>query len=333
MGDPQGTDVLVLYSYAENKGERLLEEAAEVEVEEVALQVQNALGNQGYEAHLGYIYGPQDIREKVADFAPKVVFNLCEALRGISSGEPDAARILDELGVKYTGSRWSTLATALNKSQAKEVLLSLGVPTPPFKVLRDGAGYDVDLQFPLIVKPVGEDGSLGIDRGSVVYNFPSLQARVKHIHWTYNQPALVETYIAGREFNVAILGTHTVLPVAEMDFSAFPSGVARICTYDAKWVKESPEYRGSVPICPAKIPGELDKLLKDTALAAYKALDLRDYGRVDMRLSHDGVPYVIDVNPNPSISMDSGLTRCAQAAGLNYEELILRILKGAMERN
>lgn len=304
-------------------------------MEEVASQVEEALLSGGRRVDKVRISTASDIKAAIEGFNPDVVFNLCEALNGVASGEPAAAQVIEELGMEYTGSTPFSLATALDKGAAKEALISSSVPTPPYKVLGRGDDCCTLLDFPLIIKPLHEDGSLGIERESVVYDEVALEQRVRYIHEVYREPALVESYIAGREFNVSLLGgegREVVLPLAEMDFSGFPEKAVRICTYEAKWVKGCPEYRGSVPICPAIVSPEVEKDIKGVALAAYRALRLRDYGRVDIRVGAEGIPYVIDVNPNPSISVDSGFVRAASVAGFTYERLINRIVEGALGR-
>ena len=143
----------------------------------------------------------------------------------------------------------------------------------------------------------------------------ALEQRIRYIHNLYNQPAIIESYIDGREFNVGILGNpgdEVLLPLAEMDFSDFPDDMVQICTYEAKWLKDCAEYQGSVPICPAIILPEVEENIKKVALAAYRTLGVRGYGRIDIRLGVDGLPYVIDVNPNPSISREIVRASCSE---------------------
>ncbi len=329
-------NILILYSYSESyEKERPHEMAAEIEVEEVAHGIGEALMNIGFTVDMVHILTSHNIKDAVVKFRPELVFNLCEALNGVASGETLAAQTLEDMDMKYTGSGPSTLKVALDKGETKELLLSKGIPSPPFKVLQEGDGFEIGLGFPVIVKPLNEDGSIGISRESVVNDEVTLERRIKYIHNLYNQPAIIESYIDGREFNVGILGNpgdEVVLPLAEMDFSDFPDEIVQICTYKAKWFKDCAEYKGSVPICPAIILPEVEEKIKKVALDAYRTLGVRGYGRIDIRLGADGLPYVIDVNPNPSISRESGLVRASSAAGFTYERLISKIVECTFEK-
>jgi D-alanine-D-alanine ligase len=157
---------------------------------------------------------------------------------------------------------------------------------------------------------------------------------VEKIHWVHRQPALVEEYIEGRELNVSILGNEElqILPISEIDFSTMPPGIPRICGYEAKWVETSQEFTHTVPLCPAPLSPEVEDRVKKASLRAYQVLGCRDYARVDIRLSLDEIPYVLEVNANPDISPDAGMTRSAKAAGLAYPQFVGRIVDLAWSR-
>jgi D-alanine-D-alanine ligase len=191
------------------------------------------------------------------------------------------------------------------------------------------------LRPPWIVKPVREDASHGIDARSVVHGEAALRSRAGRVIARYGQPALVEEFVDGREFNVGVLGEGDeieTLPLSEIDFSEFPAGKPRIITFRAKWVEESAEWAGARVVPATDLPAELASQLADTAVAAYRALGLRDYGRVDLRWSERHGPIVVDVNPNPDLAQECGLARAAARKGMSYVDLIGRILECASAR-
>jgi D-alanine-D-alanine ligase len=218
---------------------------------------------------------------------------------------------------------------ALDKVLAKALLTAGGVPTPPYFVCagEPRRALPAGMRYPLFVKPVREDASLGIGPGAFVTNHRELSARCRRVRARYRQPALVEEYVDGRELNVSIVGTlrPAALPVSEIDMGGIPAGAPRICGYRAKWVPGSEEYARTVPLCPAPLPIRVERRVKETALAAYRILSCRGYARVDIRLGRDGVSYVLEVNPNPCIAPDAGFARSAAAAGVSYADLVCRI--------
>ncbi|HTY36994.1 MAG TPA: ATP-grasp domain-containing protein, partial [Bacteroidota bacterium] len=186
----------------------------------------------------------------------------------------------------------------------------------------------------VIVKPSLEDASVGIDNGSIVDSFQALKKRVRFIFQNFDQPALVDEYIEGRELNVAIIGNRRpiVLPISEIDFSGLPDNLPHIVTYAAKWMEGTDEYKGTVGVCPAQLPADIERQAKDVALQAYRVMGCRDYARVDMRLDKNNNLYVIEVNPNPDISDDAGFARSARAYGFSFDEIINKIVEYALER-
>ncbi len=269
-----------------------------------------------------------DLLEILSGYDPGewVVFNLLEGLGNRPDLEPEAAAILEGLGYRYTGSSPETLALCLDKPGTKGVLESYAIPTPAYQVCHDGS-IEVSIPLPAIVKPVAEDASLGIDDGAVVTTYEQLRKRVGYILDTYREPALVEEFIDGREFNIALWGKGRpeCLPLAEIDYSGIAEPLRRICSYAAKWEPEGDEYRLTPVICPARVDARLAERIRSVAIAAYEALGCQGYARVDMRV-RDGWPYVLEVNPNPDISPDAGFARAAQAAGCSYLEMVERIL-------
>lgn len=273
----------------------------------------------------------------IGAFAPDVVFNLCESLSGDARFEPLLPMLLERAGIAYTGSPPLTLGLALHKHKAKSVLRAAGVPTPEAICLPTPDVASVTLPFPLIVKPSREDASVGITSRSVVHDRVELGRQVAAVIARYHQPALVERYIEGREIYVSMLGRRNggvdLLPLHEIDFSEMPAGQPRIVSYAAKWEETSPEYRGTKPILCAPLADEVASRIASVARAAFAAMELRDYGRLDIRLAKDGTPYAIDVNPNCDLSEASGgFARAGRAAGLGYDELVRRIVDLAFGR-
>ena len=311
---------------------------SEIGVIEEREHVERALKEVGYKTSLFNMNG--ELR-RLIDFLenkePDIIFNLCESVGNDSIHEMHVAGIYELLGVPYTGAGSFTLGTCLNKVRTKEILTHHRIPTPHFALFKHVNEInidDLDLEFPLIVKPSHEDASVGIENESVVEDVAGLRRRVRHIFQTFGQPALVEEYIEGRELNIAIMGNRrpVVLPISEIDFKKLPEGYPRIVTYNAKWVEGTVEFVGTAGICPANISADVEQKVKELALKAYRLLGLRDYGRVDMRLDKKGNPYVLEVNPNPDISDSAGFARSARAYGMSFHDVISRIVEYAWER-
>ena len=276
----------------------------------------------------------------ISAFAPSVVFNLCESLSGDARFEPLLPLLLERAGIAYTGSPPLALGLALHKHKAKAVLHGAGVPTPEAVCLAEPDVSAVALPFPLIVKPSREDASTGITSRTVVHDRAELGRQVAGVIARYRQPALVERYIEGREIYVSMLGRRQrdgggidLLPFHEIDFSEMPPNRPRIVSFAAKWEESSPEYRGTKPVPCADLPDDVAARIATVARAAFAAMELRDYGRLDVRLAADGTPYVIDINPNCDLSETSGgFARAGRAAGLGYDEVIRRIVDLAYQR-
>lgn len=339
---PASQRVLALYNRDYEGSNADPENRAREEVREVATEVVRALAARGVDASaLGVSNDVADVLSAVRAVSPAVVFNLCESIGSDNRFEPLLPLLLELEGVAYTGSGPFALGLALHKHKAKEVLRGCGVATPrSLSVFAPGALADpaqVDLRFPVIVKPTREDASVGVTAESVVSEPGALAARVDSTVTRYRQPALVEEFITGRELNVSVLadsaGQPRVLPLFEIDFSDMPAGCPHIVSFDGKWVESSAEYAGSRPVPCDHMDPVLRQRVSEAALGAFRALELRDYGRVDVRLGPDGVPYVIDVNPNCDLSRHAGFARAAQAGGYGYEDLIAHLVTLASARD
>lgn len=306
-----------------------------------AKAIASALIESGYAVELTGVHGV-DVYEVLARLKankPDLLFNLCESMDGDPTNEPTFAGLLDLFDIPYTGADLLALASCLYKQRTKDILIANGVSTPPYRFLRDDAdladpALDA-LDYPWFVKLGHEDASIGITEANVVRDASALRARARELIAEHRQPVLAERYVEGREINVTLLGYRDsvqVLPLHEIDFAAMPADRPRIVSYAAKWDENHVDYVGTKPVplrdTPATVVAEVERV----ARAAYRALDLRDYGRVDLRVDSAGVPWVIDVNPNPDISPDAGCARAAAAAGMTYPQMVSRIAELALAR-
>jgi D-alanine-D-alanine ligase len=244
------------------------------------------------------------------------------------------AGLFELLGYEITGCPPITLGNCLNKARAKAILKSRGILTPEYRTLKKTKRFtekEIKLRYPMILKLMNEDASIGISEFSVVKNYSELRKQFAFLVETYKQDIILEEFIIGRELNVAVLGGK-VLPISEINFGGLPDVFPKIVTYDGKWTEGSVYYNHTKPICPADLPERLKKKIQTIALASYDAMNCRDYARVDIRLSNESEPYVIEVNPNPDISSDSGFARAASADGMSYDDLLNTIANFAFIR-
>jgi D-alanine-D-alanine ligase len=255
-----------------------------------------------------------------------LVFNLCEGVHGKGEWEEHVAGTLEFAGIPMTGASLWTIAACRRKAIANTLLAQAGVLIARWTIAQ--GKIEDDFPLPAIVKPAAEDASAGLDRGSVVTDRKALRARVAAMTEQFDE-VLVQEYIAGREFNVGFVGTR-VLPIAEIDFSRMPEGAWPILTYAGKWETGSPDDLGSVPVCPASVPQKLADKLVRVAETAWRVMQGKGYGRVDLRVDDQGRVWLLEVNPNPDLNDDAGLSRMARAAGWDYAELVRRIAEVAL---
>lgn len=322
-----------------NRDHELLDEdpgrEAREDVVKVASAIADALGTQHRIEILGVDGTDVSFLSKLQTHRPDLVVNLCESLAADSRGEMTVPCLLDLLGVPYTGSSALALGLALHKNKAKEILRARGVPTPDFRVVERVEDLaQVALPFPLIVKPAREDASVGIDFDSVVNDSKQLARAVIAVLTRFEQPALVERFIAGREIYVPLLGNRPRrhLPLSEIAFGRAFEGRPNIVSYRAKWETSSPECQDS-PSVGCELDSVTEARLVRTAVAAFEALECRDYGRVDLRLTSEGEPFVIDVNPNCDLHPQAGFAKAAATAGIDYRMLASRLVEIALERS
>jgi D-alanine-D-alanine ligase len=275
---------------------------------------------------------------QLESFQPDLVFNLIESFNDKSALGSNVTALLNLLGLRYTGSSPGGMIIADDKSVTKKILRFHGIQTPEFATLYRGAvDWAGDLEFPVIVKPPQEDASIGISSSSVVHGIKDLFARIDELQSEYQSPVLVEQFIEGREFYVGLLGNVNVeaLPIVELDFSKFPTDKPRIASWEAKWGDESgggAEFAGTESVFPEGLDEQLAERMQKVAKDCFQALRLRDYARIDMRVTDAGEIFVIEVNPNCYLEKDSEFARAARRSGLEYDLLIGRILELAAAR-
>jgi D-alanine-D-alanine ligase len=305
--------------------------------DEAEFDVARALRAQGHEVRLFGFRNDLDMLVAGLRGEPvDAVFNLTERFRNKSGLDYGVAALMDMLDLPYTGASAEGLMLARNKALTKMVLAYQGLRIPHFFVCPRGQPVQrpSDVRFPLIVKPLDEDASVGIAQRSVVRDDPALAERVAFIHARHNTSAIVEEFIAGRELYVGVIGNDPprALPPIEMVFGADSAEENRIATFKAKWSHKYREARG-IENCIAKdLSKELRDRLAEVAVRTYQAAGLRDYGRIDVRLAHDDEIYIVEANPNPYLADGEDLAWAAEEGGQLYPQLIEKIAEAAVSR-
>ena len=271
---------------------------------------------------------------------PDIVFNMAEGLHG-PCRESHVPALCEYLNIPYTGSDPLTLALTLHKGRTKEILAYRGVPTAPFRVIERVSDLErMPLPYPLFVKPVAEGSGKGIFVNNLCSSAAQLAERVPFLLERYDQPVLVETYLPGQEFTVAILGNNgdvRCLPIVGFDFATLPAGAPPVYGYEAKWIRDTPDHPLEIFQCPpTAVPESLIRETERVALDAYRALGCRDWCRIDVRVDRFGVPNVVELNPLPGIIPDPLMNSCfpkaARVAGFTYDELIQEVVRIAWRR-
>lgn len=286
-------------------------------------------------------YGPHPLKffdslSELDDYDPKewLIWNWAEEIGGQPWTDSVVAAELERRGFAYTGSRSEVLAFSTDRMQVKHRLQSLGLPTLTARLFDDPAQASGWQAFPAIVKGAHQHGSFGIEHDSIVHNAEQLQQRIAYVRDRYDDESLVEQFLDTREFHVAVLGNGKpeALPPAEYDYSAFTDMHDRLFTYQWKYDDTTQGYHLVKVRCPVLPPDSLwARRLQEVAVAAYRAFGLTDYGRVDMRMLGDE-PQILDINPNPDIDTTSALMISARAHGLEYRQVVARIVQHATER-
>lgn len=302
---------------------------------EVEEEVVETLAKLDHEPTLHQLDGSLKSLHAVARLDCDLIFNLTESFAGNDTADMNIAAYLELAGKRFTGAGSHGLMLAQDKSVAKKIFAFHDIHTPIFaRSFRGRLSFSQELHFPVIVKPMREDGSIGIELNAVVSSIKELMERIDWLHEQFNAPVLIEEYVEGREMYVGVLGNETpeALPIVELDLSKLPEGTPRIAAAEVKWGKGTPAYRDAKSIVPTDLSDETTALLQQTAVAAFQALEMRDYGRVDMRLKPDGTVTVIEVNPNPWLASRAELAQAARKAGRTYTQLIEEIVDMAMAR-
>ena len=302
---------------------------------EVEDEVVETLGKLGHEATLHVLDGSIKSLHAVAKLECDLMFNLAESFGGNDTADYCIAAYLELLGKHFTGSGSHGLLYGQDKAAAKKILEFHGIHTPVFaRSFRGRLDFSHDLEFPVIVKPAREDGSIGIEFSSVVSSIRELMERIDWLHANFDSPVLIEEFVEGREMYVGVLGNEhpEALPVIELDLSKLPEGTPRIAGAEVKWGKGTRAYRDTKSAIADGLPDETVTLLQQTAIAVYQALELRDYARIDMRLRPDGRVAVIEANPNPWLASKAEFAMAARKSGRNYTQLIEEIADLAMAR-
>lgn len=281
----------------------------------------------------------EEAYNKFREIKPDIVFNIAEGENGVSR-EAQIPAMLDMLKTPYTGSDALTLAICLDKARTKEILSYYKIPTAKFFVadkVEDARNHK--LNFPMIVKPISEGSGKGIYASSFVHNDNELEREIERITSEYNQSALIEEFLPGREFTVAILGNNgdtKVLPAIEMRYDKYPEGTAPLYSYEAKWILDTKDNDFDVFDCPANISKELEQKINKVCLDTYRVLKCRDWSRIDLRLDKNGEPNIIEINPLPGIIPDpnenSSFPKAARAAGIEYNDMINHVLAAGVKR-
>jgi D-alanine-D-alanine ligase len=300
-------------------------------------QVADALRGGGHKVSILGVHGDiSKLRTGLMRQKPELVFNLMETFGNHQLGAVGLAGLLDLLGLPYTGGGPGEIYIQEDKALTKKLLAFDSIRYPEYAVFSPDADLETggQLRMPLFVKPLRMDASIGIDAKSLVRSTREMMERVLDIHRRVKDSALVEEYVEGREFYIGVLGNAMpqVFPPIEMDFSGLPDGAPRVLDAKAKWDEKSPQYKGTRAVV-AELPDEMRARLQKVAVDAYRALRVRDYGRIDLRLTETGDIYVIEVNASCYIEQSGEFATAARAAELDYPTLINRIVECACERH
>ena len=333
-------NVVVLYDrWEEEDGDSAAGEKSPLtrtlDKKEVEDEVAEALGKLGHEATLHCLDGSTKSLHALARMDCDLVFNLAESFAGNDTADACIAAYLELIAKRFTGAGSHGLLYAQDKAVAKKILEFHGLHTPVFaRSYRGRLDFSHDLEFPVIVKPAREDGSIGIEFNAVVNSIRELMERIDWLHANFDSPVLIEEYVEGREMYVGVIGNENpeALPIVELDLSKLPEGTPRIAGAEVKWGKGTAAYKDTKSAVAENLPEETVALMQQTAVAVFSALELRDYARIDMRLRPDGRVAVIEANPNPWLASKAEFAMAARKTGRTYNQLVGEIAELALAR-
>lgn len=280
-----------------------------------------------------------DVYYRLEKLRPDLVFNIAEGLFG-DWRESYVPMICERLGLAYTGSSPLTLGICLNKARCKEILSYYQIPNPPFQIIYpERIDFALNFDLPAIVKPIAEGSSKGIFNDSVVTTLAEAQAVVERTINKYKEPVIIEKFLTGREFTVAVFGNGNnleILPIISMDYSQLPPGAHAFYSYEAKWVWDRPEKPLQIFECPAQISPALEQAIKAVVSRTFQVMQIRDWARIDLRLDEQEIPNILEINPLPGILPDpkdnSCFPKAARTAGYSYSAMLQRVVELAAMR-
>jgi D-alanine-D-alanine ligase len=299
--------------------------------------VVTALKALGHEVHLGAIYkNPRDVIDLVERIQPDLVWNFVQTFHGTRHFESHIAGVLELCRVPYTGCGHRALMLCQDKALSKEILKHHRVPVAPFVVSRRSQPLKKLARtiFPVMVKPLAEEGSVGISRDSFAETEEQALARIHYLHERLKQDVIVERYVWGREIYVGVLGNDRlkVLPPRELKFSKVPEGEPKFASFKAKWDEGYRERWGIFSTFPDDLSESLQRSIATVAKRVFRTLQMRGFGRIDLRLTDEGKLVVVEANPNPEIAQGEDIAEAAAKAGLPYIDLIDRLLTLGLDR-
>jgi len=299
-------------------------------------EIRDALERRGHVCTYICLDGRAKSLKALASASVDLIYNLTESYAGDDTKDVNLAGYMDLLNIPYTGSGPAGLFLAQDKAIAKKIFAFHGIRTPRFATVYKGRlQWADDLRFPVIVKPKREDGSIGIEFNAVVGSIKELMERIDALHADFDSPVLIEEYIEGRELYVSVLGNEAMeaLPLVEIDLAGVPEGMPRIAGTEVKWERGTAAYKRTKLRIPEDLPDTLVAEIQETAVRACRALQIRDYGRVDLRLAEDGTFHVLEVNPNPWLHSTAEFAMAAKESGRDHGALILEIANAALARH
>jgi D-alanine-D-alanine ligase len=312
---------------------------SELDVLDTVADTVKVLRNAGFAVRqLGIDYDPRPLLDELKSNPPDAVFNLFEGVATRTGTEIAVAALLEWLNIPFTGCQSLSLALGRDKIRTKHLLKAVGLPNAEYLVIEHLPVPAWNGSWPAIVKPALQDASVGIDQGSVVSDQDQLNDRVRYVFGTYGGPVLIEQFLSGREFHIHVIEEKIgdaneikVLPLAEIVYQKTDKMKWQVYTFTAKWHTESDEYKACPLIAPVELPAEQTAILTDLSIRAFRLMDCRDYARLDVRMSAEGMFHILEMNPNPylnSIALVKGL----EAVGSTHERFVIEMTLNVMAR-